>query len=79
MKTAISIPDSVYEQAERYARRKGITRSELYRQALQLYLEREETIVEQLNAVYDKEDSTLDPLLEKLQYRTLTGEDRDEG
>ena len=79
MKTAISIPDSVYEQAERYARRKGISRSELYRRALQLYLEREETIIEQLNEVYDKEDSTLDPLLEELQARTLTGGDRDEG
>ena len=79
MKTAISIPDSVYGQAERYARRKGISRSELYRRALQLYLEREETIIEQLNEVYDKEDSTLDPLLEELQVRTLAGGDHDEG
>ena len=79
MKTAVSLPDSVYEQAERYARRKGITRSELYRRALQSYLEREQSIIEQLNAVYDNEDSTLDPLMEELQVRTHSRDDRDQG
>ncbi len=40
MKTAVSIPDDVYEQAERLARRMKKSRSELYRRALAEYVAR---------------------------------------
>ena len=53
MKTAISIPDAVFQQADRFAKRKAISRSELYTRAVRAYLEREEHITEQVNAVYD--------------------------
>lgn len=75
MKTAISIPDAVFQQADRFAKRKAISRSELYTRAVRAYLEQEEHVTEQLNAVYDTEASKLDIVLEELQYRSVR-EDR---
>ncbi len=40
MKTAISLPDEVFEQAERLARRMKKSRSEIYREALAEYVAR---------------------------------------
>jgi metal-responsive CopG/Arc/MetJ family transcriptional regulator len=38
MKTAISIPDEVFEQAEQAAKRLGLSRSELFTRAVQAFL-----------------------------------------
>lgn len=38
MKTAISIPDDVFEHAERAAKRLGVSRSELFTRAVREYL-----------------------------------------
>ncbi len=38
MKTAISVPDDVFAEAERYARKTGKSRSQLYSEALRQYL-----------------------------------------
>jgi len=38
MKTAISLPDPVFNQAEALAQQLGLSRSELYTRALQAYL-----------------------------------------
>ncbi len=40
MKTAVSLPDRVFSQAERLARRQGKTRSQLYSDALTEYVAR---------------------------------------
>jgi len=40
MKTAVSIPDDLFEQAERLARRIGATRSGLYSRAVREYVAR---------------------------------------
>ncbi len=40
MKTAVSLPDELYQQAEELARRSGKSRSQLYRDALTEYLAR---------------------------------------
>ena len=40
MKTAISIPDDLFRQADELARRSGKSRSQLYREALAEYLRR---------------------------------------
>ncbi len=40
MKTAVSLPDEVFERAERLARRLGKSRSEIYREALVEYVAR---------------------------------------
>ena len=42
MKTAISVPDDVFEQAERVARREGRSRSAVYSAALREYVARHE-------------------------------------
>lgn len=39
MKTAISLPDPLYQRAERAAQRLGRTRSSLYAEALEAYLD----------------------------------------
>ena len=54
MKTAISIPDPIFEAAERLARRLGVSRSEVYAKAVSAYLEhfQEEGITAALNRVY---------------------------
>jgi metal-responsive CopG/Arc/MetJ family transcriptional regulator len=73
MKTAISIPDELFASAEQFARRRGMSRSQLYATALRRYLEehRGEDITEQLNAIYGTEPSTLDPALVHPQVRSL--------
>jgi metal-responsive CopG/Arc/MetJ family transcriptional regulator len=38
MKTAISLPDPVFEEAESLAKQLGVSRSELYTKALKAYL-----------------------------------------
>ena len=50
-----------------------MSRSELYVQALRLYLEREEgdQVTRKLNEVYGKAGSQADPVLSALQFRTL--------
>ncbi len=53
MKTAVSIPNPVFEEAENLARRLGLSRSELYSRAVNMFLEayREDRITEALNQV----------------------------
>ena len=77
MKTAISLPDSLFAEAERVAKRLGMSRSKFYAKAITEYVnaQRARNVTEQLNAIYSKEDSKLDPTLEKLQLQSLPRED----
>ena len=77
MKTAISLPDQIFEEAEALAQQLGISRSELYTEALKAYLRRynRERILSKLNEVYSKEPSELDPVLAKMQFMSLPRED----
>ena len=78
MKTAISLPDELFEAVERVARRLGLSRSELYQRALAKYLEGQNSaaITAELNEVYGAdEESHLDPVLERLQGASLIRED----
>lgn len=56
VKTAVSVPDPVFERAERLADRLGLTRSRLYALALEQYLdqldEQLDPVTEALNRVY---------------------------
>jgi metal-responsive CopG/Arc/MetJ family transcriptional regulator len=56
MKTAVSIPDGVFEQAERLARRTGKSRSEVYSRALREYVARHtpDEVTEAMNRVCAK-------------------------
>ena len=55
MKTAISVPDPVFREAERFARRARKSRSQLYTEAVQEYLERHapDAVTEAMNRVWD--------------------------
>lgn len=73
MKTAISIPDDIFQSAEQLARRLGVSRSELYVQALKSYLQEhhEEGVTEALNTLYEDIRTQLDPVLQRVQTRSL--------
>ena len=74
MKTAISLPDHVYREAERHARRTRKSRSQLYAQALTEYLARHEPeeVTEAMNTVVDRlEGSQPDPFLTEAARRLL--------
>ncbi|MBD2626013.1 ChpI protein [Trichormus variabilis] len=76
MKTAISIPDPLFEAAEKFAKHQGLSRSQLYATALQEYLQshKSDQITQQLDAVYADEDSSIDPLFVNLQAHTISEE-----
>jgi metal-responsive CopG/Arc/MetJ family transcriptional regulator len=76
VKTAISIPDDVFRAAEATARRTGKSRSQLFTEAMRLFLEVRagESITEQLNRVYERVGSKVDPVLSQLQSEALLEE-----
>jgi metal-responsive CopG/Arc/MetJ family transcriptional regulator len=65
VKTAISIPDGIYEQAERAAKRLGVSRSRLYAMAVAEYVAKYEIdeVTAKLNEVYATEPAESDPVL----------------
>jgi len=73
MKTAISIPDAIFEVAEKLANLLGISRSQLYTTAVLEYIRehQHDGVTDKLNEVYAKEPSGLDPVSQALQYSTL--------
>jgi metal-responsive CopG/Arc/MetJ family transcriptional regulator len=77
MKTAISIPDPIFEAAEELAQQLGISRSELYATAVATYIteHREANITEQLNQLYTDEDSSLDGVVQQIQTLSLPREE----
>ena len=56
MKTAVSLPERVFKEAERFARRLRKSRSQLYAEAIAEYLARHSSndITESMNAVCDR-------------------------
>ena len=77
MKTAISLPDAVFEEAERVARRLKKSRSELYREALAEYIARHDpdAVKEAMDRVADLVDTRLDAFAAAAAKRVL---ERDE-
>jgi metal-responsive CopG/Arc/MetJ family transcriptional regulator len=65
MKTAVSLPDDVFEQAEDLARRRKTSRSKLYADALREYLAVHDSdrVTAALNALFETESSALDPFV----------------
>jgi metal-responsive CopG/Arc/MetJ family transcriptional regulator len=73
MKTAISIPDPVFSEAERLGKRLNISRSQLYAKAVEKYIaqHRKLGVTEALDRVYADEASELDEVSQVLQFRSL--------
>lgn len=76
MKTAISIPDEVFEAADRAARKLGMSRSELYATAVHEFIERHriEDVTSKLDEVYASARSDVDGQLSRMQSLILTNE-----
>jgi hypothetical protein len=78
MKTAVSIPDRVFQSAEMLAARLGVSRSQLYARALAALVEQhsEDAITSKLNEVYGKDgaESSLDKELVALQSGSVSRE-----
>lgn len=74
MKVAISLPDHVFSDAEKLAQRLCVSRSQLYAQALEEYLDRRQDalVTERLNAVHGESgDAVVDAALSAAQLRAV--------
>ena len=75
MKTAVSIPDDVFEEAERLARRMKCSRSKIFSRALAEYVARHsaDRVTEAMDSALDELDGALapDPFAVAAGRRTL--------
>lgn len=74
VKITVSIPASLFDGADRLARRRGMPRSRLYAEALQRYVDEnsESEATRQLDELADEIDTSVDPVVTELQRRALT-------
>jgi len=77
LKTAISIPENIFLQADETAKVLGLNRSRLYTAAIAEFLEkhREGSVKAKLNEIYANENSQVDPIFNKAQMMGLAKED----
>jgi len=73
MKTAVSIPDQIFEQAERLARRTRRSRSHVFSDALREYVARHspDDVTEAMDRVCDQLGEQRDPFVARAARRTL--------
>jgi len=76
MKTAVSVPDDLFERAEATAQRLQISRSQLYATAISEYLSRQQgdLVTEHLNAIYSRQPAKVDSRLHRAQLKSLATE-----
>jgi predicted transcriptional regulator len=77
MKTAISVPDDVFESAEQLARRERRSRSEIYSTALREYVARHapDEITDALDRVVTAVGTSPDPFVKRAAERSLAASD----
>ena len=73
MKTAVSIPQDIFDRAERLARRTKKPRSKLFSDALREYVARHaaDEVTEAMNRVCDEVGEAQDPFVSAAAHRTL--------
>ena len=73
MKIAISVPDPIFEAAERLAEQRCVPRSRIFTEALEAYLELQDSaaVTDKLNRVYGEEDSSLNADFAKAQVDSV--------
>ena len=78
MKTTVCIPDPIFYSGERLAIQMKTSRSQLYSQALEEYIDRHDPdkMTERINTVCDKVDTRPGPLLTHAARRVLAETDR---
>ena len=76
MKTAISVPDLLFLRAEELAANLGMSRSQLYSEAVRQYVESFQgtEITEALNRVYTGETTEPDPVWISMQWASIPRE-----
>lgn len=77
MKTAISIPDKLFNAADLYAKNHGYSRSRLFAEAVAQYLGQHpsDRITQKLNEVYSTEPAELDQTIATMQSNSIEKED----
>ena len=62
MKTAVSIPDKLFEEAEKTAQKLGLPRSQFYARALEEFISMhdKQKITDRLNKVYSSDSASVD-------------------
>jgi metal-responsive CopG/Arc/MetJ family transcriptional regulator len=73
VKTAVSIPEPLLASAQELAAELGISRSQLFSEAVREFIEhrRPDPVTEALNRVYSRESSQPDPVLQALQWASI--------
>jgi metal-responsive CopG/Arc/MetJ family transcriptional regulator len=73
MKTAVSIPDEVFEEAERLVSELQTSRSQLYSRALQEFVARHapDRLTEAMNEVVDAVGTEIDEFTQRASRRVL--------
>ena len=73
MKTAISIPDEIFESADALANELGVSRSQLYATAVEEFVakHRGRDVTAKLNEVYAEEPSEIEAALRTAQARSV--------
>ena len=76
MKTAISLPDELFDSAEQFSKRMGLSRSELFAKAVELYLQlhNDQGVTEMLDRIYGETEAKLDKQMARMQFQSLSDE-----
>lgn len=74
MQTDVKIPEYIFEAATQLAAKLDMSLSEFYTAALTAYLtanQLDDHITNKLNEIYDHEQSSIDPVLVKIQVASM--------
>ncbi len=76
MKTAISVPNDVFELSERLAKKLKVSRSKIFAMGVKkLGEEYDDKITERLNEFYSKEKAEIDPVIMQMAALSLPKEE----
>jgi CBS domain containing-hemolysin-like protein len=73
MKTAISVPNNIFELSEKLAKKLKVSRSRIFAMGVEKLSEQydEEEIIAGINRVCEKVDTSVDPVLFKMSMLSL--------
>ncbi len=73
MKTAISVPDDVFQLSERLAKKLKVSRSKVFAMGVKKLAEEydENDIIAKINAVCDEVDTSLNPAIKQYQSKRV--------
>lgn len=76
MKIAISVPDAIFDAAERLAKERHVPRSQLFSEALREYVSRHssDAVTAKLNEIYGSKESAVEAPLAQAQLTSVEHE-----